>query len=416
MPPRRSEDVAVGAFVLVTVVVGLLLPPLGVILFAPARPFFAFPGFQVSAWALPGLALAAALALCAPRALRLQPAPFALTTALLALAVRICVNVARHGPGELARPFTGAHARDEYPAAAGFARDDPAAFIDRFADLVPLLPTHPAGHPPGPTLLTALIDAAWPLTALILVCGASTAPLVYLLGRRVTGEQAARVAALLWVFMPSVILDGATSMDALFAMVACAATVLLVAQRLATGAVAVAAGALLSYALLAVPVWAGIVVWLGAGWRRGMAVLAAGAAGIGLLVLALWWGYGYEPIGAYEATRRRYLTGIGGLRPDAYWLFGDIAAFLIAAGIAVLPALARSLRARNAAAVALLAVMLLGAASGYSEAEVERIWLFMTPWAAVAAAPHLGGIRLSYVLLALTAQAAGAELLFGTVW
>ena len=144
-------------------------------------------------------------------------------------------------------------------------RADPGAFLRDYPHLTHVLPEHAAGHPPGPTLLAGLLaqaglPGAWPEVALVLGLGAATAPLTWLLARTLLDERPALLATLVWAFAPSVLIESATSMDAVFAFVATAAALLLVRGRVVLGAVAAAAATFLSYALAAVPAWAAIVV------------------------------------------------------------------------------------------------------------------------------------------------------------
>jgi hypothetical protein len=416
----RAPELGACALVAAAVVAGRVLPRAGVDLHAPWPPFYAFPNARVTPWLALAAAGAIAAALAGGRVLALPPRRFALAAAAVALAARVAVNLARHGPAELARPFAGPQGDDEYVAAAPLVAADPAGFVDRFADFVPTLPTHPAGHPPGPSLLAGLLEGAglggaWPLTVVVLAAGAATAPLTYALGRRVGDERSARMAALLASFAPAALLEGATSMDAVFAAVAVAAAALLVAGRAALGGVAAAAGAALSYALLAVPVWAGIVLALTRGRRAATVAAAAAALAVAALAAGAAVLLGYEPIGALEATRARYVAGLGGVRPYGYWVVGDLAAFLVALGVPTALALARATADRRPAALALAAIALTAALSGATKAEVERIWLFMVPLAAVAAAPALRR-HPTAVLLLLAAQALAVEVLFNTVW
>src|SRR5262249_48045707 len=53
----------------------------------------------------------------------------------------------------------------------------------------------------------------------------------------------------------------------------------------------------------------------------------------------------------------------------------------------------RALERRDAAAVALALVLVIAAGSGYAKAEVERIWLFLVPLAAVSIGPLLRQAR-----------------------
>ena len=66
-----------------------------------------------------------------------------------------------------------------------------------FASLLPYLPTHTKGNPPGPVVAMHLlgITSADRLAAVCIALGALTAPLGYALGRTLGGERRGRVAA-----------------------------------------------------------------------------------------------------------------------------------------------------------------------------------------------------------------------------
>jgi len=140
----------------------------------------------------------------------------------------------------------------------------------------------------------------------------------------------------------------------------------------------------------------------------GVAVLALHAA-LALLT-------GYDPLAAYEQTRERYFAGVGRDQPYAYWVFANIAAFLLALGIPAMLGVVRGVRNALPEALALALIVLLATCSGYTKAEVERIWVFMTPFAAIAAAPHLRRLPLTLVLVLPAAQALATELLYNTYW
>jgi hypothetical protein len=53
---------------------------------------------------------------------------------------------------------------------------------------------------------------------------------------------------------------------------------------------------------------------------------------------------------------------------------------------------------------------------GYTKAETERIWLFMVPFACVAAASALPRRWLAPVLVLLGVQALAVEVLLYTIW
>jgi hypothetical protein len=121
-------------------------------------------------------------------------------------------------------------------------------------------------------------------------------------------------------------------------------------------------------------------------------------------------------IAAARATAERYSVGAGHRRSYWFWLVGDPAAFGLGLGVPALLALVRSIRERFPPALALGTIVAAGALSGATKGEVERIWLFLTPFAAIAAAPVAARWRLPAVLGLLTVQALATEILFRTPW
>jgi hypothetical protein len=175
----------------------------------------------------------------------------------------------------------------------------------------------------------------------------------------------------------------------------------------------------MSYSLAAVPLWALVVIWRRRSVREAAGLAVACLAGVVGIDAALHIWLGFDPVAAFRATQSRYLHGPGtlaGSRPLSFWLPGDIAAFLAGLGVPVIVAFARTLADRRPETWALLLIMAAGAASGYTKGEVERIWLFMVPLAAIATAPVVGRWRLGWVLPVLAAQAVVVELAFATVW
>jgi hypothetical protein len=127
-------------------------------------------------------------------------------------------------------------------------------------------------------------------------------------------------------------------------------------------------------------------------------IAAVATAGI-LAILAV--AFGYDPLAAVLATRDAYEHGIGGRRPYLYWVIGAPAAFLIVLGPLLAERLLRGVELGGAAARAVALCVLLSALSGVIEAEGERILQFLTPLAAVAAAPYARSRRWVFVGLAL---------------
>ena len=416
--------VGVLAGVALTVVVGVTLDRRGVMLGTPLPPFVGDLEPRVAWLAAPVAALLAAAALLAPRlgAPRLSPWAFALATLVLAVVLRVALSTARHGPGGWFYVFdTSFEAPNEYLPALPALSYGAGVFLDRFAETIPSLPVHSAGHPPGLLLVMyALgIDGPRALAALLIGVGALAVPLTYALGRELLGEGRARIAALLLVFAPSALHAGATSADALFATLGVLAAVGLLARPVVArtaGAAALAVSALFSYALLAVGAWATLVVLRRAGLLRAVALGLACAAALTALAAGLWAVTGYDAVGALRATDQVYGFSVATMRPYAYWVVGSPAAWLAAMGPPLAWYALRALAAGRTPALALAAVILVAAVLGFSKAETERIWVFFVPLACVAAAEVLPPERLRLVLVLLAAQAFAVELLLVTVW
>jgi hypothetical protein len=428
--PRRAPSgdllpILVVAALAATLAVGLLARAAGVNWGAPAQPLFVVWRPVVSAWELLAVAALGAALLAALRLRRaaLAPLPFAAALFGLTLLARLGLNLARRGPEDWYHVFvvreTG-EGRLEYLPALSELRDGVGPFLDRFDALVPGLPVHPSGHPPGMvlTLHWLGIDSAQAAAALAIGVGALATPVLYALARDLFDEATARTAALLFVFVPTSLLYGATSADALFATLGLLAAVGLVSARrslVLAGAAMLAIASFYSYALLGVGAWAVLVRWrrfgLGAALRAG-ALCAAAVVGFYLLLLATT---GFDVLAAIRATEDAYREGIASIRPYAFWLFGSPAAFLFMLG-AVTWFAARALAVRETTALALAAVILVSVVGGYTKAETERIWLFLVPLACLAAARGLRGGALAPVLVALALQAIAIQVLVDTRW
>jgi hypothetical protein len=431
MPTRRLGDrtvLAGAALAVMTFAVGVLVERTGLQLGTPYPPFNEFwaPRIELG-WSLAaGLVLAATVA-ALPALLRRPRAPlgFALAVAGLALAVRLLVAAARHGPEGWYRvldadlSFEGAN---EYLPALGATEQGPGFLLDRFAELVPSLPVHAAGHPPGMLLVLDALGITTPegMAALCIGVGALGASATYALGRATLGDESrARTAALLFVLAPSAVLMGAVTADALFATLGTGAAALLVARgtrERAVGALALALSSLFTWALLALGAIAVLVVLARDGLRRAVALAAACGVALVALHAALAAVTGWDPIGAVIATERVYREGIATIRPYWFWLFGSPVAFAVAAGLPVIAWALRALAAGHAVAVALLAVVLVAAVAGFTKGEVERIWVIFVPALCVAAASALPERRLVLAGALLAVQALGAELLLESLW
>jgi hypothetical protein len=418
---RRALPAAAFAAMALTVAVGLWLARHdGRELGLPFPPFIGRWDPTASAWALAAAALLGLAVWGAPRLLALRPAAFAGAVFALTLALRLALGAASRGTAEWSRVFdpAGFEGPNEYLPALAALQYGPGFFLDRFAELVPALPVHAAGHPPGLLLVMDAfgIDTPAALAALCIAGGALVAPLAYAVGRHVTGDHHARLAALLTAAAPSVLLFGATSADALFATIGLLAAWPYAARRTLAGAVTLAVASLFAWSLLAIGAWAAVLAWR----RDGVtAMLRLGALSAAVLVAchaAFALLTGFDPIGTLRATEQVYRFGIAGERPYWFWLPGSPTAFLLMLGIPIAWLALRALAAGEDAAIAIFTVLLVAALAGFTKAEVERIWLAFAPLVCLAAATALRDRHLRPVLALLAAHALAWELLWNTVW
>jgi hypothetical protein len=172
----------------------------------------------------------------------------------------------------------------------------------------------------------------------------------------------------------------------------------------------------MSWALLAVGAWAVLVRTQRDGWRAALRTAAACGLAVAAVDGALAGLWGYDPIGTLRATEAVYRASLATSRPYAFWAFGSPVAWGVMLGLPLAAAGLRGLRAGDAAARALAAVLVIAAVGGFTKAETERIWLMFVPRASVAAAPHVRPRRLTLIVALLLAQGLAVELLMDTVW
>lgn len=258
--------------------------------------------------------------------------------------------------------------------------------------------THVGGHPPGALLVFAGLariglGGPWPAALLCVAVGASAAAAAVVAVRAVVDEQTALRAAPFVALAPAAVWL-AVSADALFLGVSAWGIALLVlAGTRGSDAAAVAGGLLMGAALFltygALPL--GVLAVTAVLLRRTLRPLVLSAVAV-LAVHAVFLALGFDWFEGLAVTLDRVADGAGGRRHEVYFLVANVAAFLLALGPAVLPAvrrLARRDRLWLLVGPALVAVAL-AELSGRSKGEVERIWLPFTPWLLIACArlPH----------------------------
>jgi hypothetical protein len=409
---------AAAAVAVATVTAGAVLSAGGIDLGLPSPPFIGRWDPQAGAWLLIALACFALAVALVPRALAAAPVPFALSLFGGALVLRLALSAARTGPSEWDHVFT-AHSFEgpnEYlPALPSFAYGT-RFFLDRFAQLVPSLPVHAAGHPPGLllTMHALSLDTPGRLAAFCIGVGALSAPLTYALGRRVLDDRGARVAGGLMALAPGALLFGATSADAVYLTLGLLAAIPLLSRRLAVqaiGGVVLGVVSLFAWSLLALAAWAAILMLARDGLRPALRLALVAGAGALALHVAFATLTGFDPVGTLHATSRVYELGIAARRPYAFWVFGSPVAFGLVLG---LPITWLALRSSAPEALAIAAVIAISTIAGLTKAETERIWLFLAPLVCLAAAPLVRRHRTLAAALAVQALAYGA--LMNTVW
>ncbi len=293
-------------------------------------------------------------------------------------------------------------------------------------------PAHVAGHPAGAVLTFVGLDriglggGAW-AGAFVITAGSSVAAAALVALRALAGEDFARTAAPFLVLTPGAVWVG-TSADGYFAAVAAWALALLALACTAKSRTGRAVSALGSGLLLGLAVYLSYGLTLLAVPALAVLIAARTARPLPLLLLGLavapacftlagfdWWD-------AYRLLKVRYYQGSGGIRPYAYWLWGDLGTVVAAAGLASFaglrrvfaqaPGTVRAWRrgaAGTAGAVVLPCALVLAVVaadlSGMSKAETERIWLPFTLWlpatAALLPAPGRRGWLAAQAALAL---------------
>lgn len=321
--------------------------------------------------------------------------------------------------------------------------DSIGAFLAGYVRNMPNLSLHGSHFPPGHALLLYAVGkifgfGTFAAGATVLVLFAAGAVVAWLAIEELFPGRPARQAALLLLACPSALDFACTSMDAVFFLVAALAlrSGLRAFSERGTRRQAVETGVLLLAAaffsfsafplglvLLFYGCFAGrhalgrtaIRLALTGGSFAASTILLHGATGFAL------WSCVAEARRSGLELMSRAVDG----DPRAYFAqfdYGNLVAFAIGAGIALLPAVVERLRARKILAdpwtpAALLAFAAMSFAGIYFM-ETERVWLFALPWvaaAAVAAGPF-DGPSMRLLLASGLVQALAMEIGLFTLW
>ncbi|MGD9485913.1 hypothetical protein WDH52_22140 [Streptomyces sp. TRM70308] len=262
-------------------------------------------------------------------------------------------------------------------------------------------PAHVAGHPPGALLTFVWLDriglsgGAW-AGVFCVVAASSAAAAAVVTVRALAGADLARRAAPFLVLAPAAVWLG-TSADGYFTGVSAWAVALLALA--ATGRArrpwlaALGSGLLFGWTLylsygLTLMALIGVAVLVAARTARPLPWVLLGVAPVvaAFTLAGFWWLEGYLTL------HERYYQGAAGVRPYAYYVWGNLAAQVVSVGVAGVAGVRRAAaRARRPSPLVLLvagAVLAMAVAdlSGMSKAETERIWLPFALWVLPAAA------------------------------
>src|SRR5574341_1827731 len=201
----------------------------GVPFSTPSWPwYFSFPFYifwwprMAPGWLALGLPVAAVAAVGVV-AVHRAPARRALRVALTALLLAVltlAIGLLRQGPPGWWEPLAY---HGEYPGGVGVVAGAGGirAFLGRFPDLLPSLPGHATGHPPGPMVFYTLVASVRPGVAAAALATVAVGCLGAVnaggLGHDELGDAGGRLTLALWALSPVVILYTATSADTVFA-------------------------------------------------------------------------------------------------------------------------------------------------------------------------------------------------------
>ncbi|GIV90057.1 MAG: hypothetical protein KatS3mg055_2575 [Chloroflexus sp.] len=365
----------------------------------------------------------------------LQPVPVVIYTFIGALVLPVMFDIAVHGPDAPIALF-----RDspyEYLRDTPYVAGDPIGFMTNFETIAPMLSVHGSTHPPGAILFLWLIEQVFgpgPVATSWLTIGLTALmPLVAVwLGWRLGGGQLALAAGIVAVVMPGQMVYGVTSLDGVFSLlIAVGAAAFFLAleppYRLWLAVVAglsIAAALFMTYATTQL-FFFGVAAAAFAlarhrqiyGWRMTLLMIVrqgAVAAGVVVVIyLMIFLMTGFNVISAARtATQingemmerfREYGPPPTPFLPPSYDYYLRFAAanlvsylvFLTPWILAALSALYLRARAEHwqpmwAALLGSLGAFVLGMwLSGLFNREVERIWMFTYPLAAVVTAYYL---------------------------
>jgi hypothetical protein len=269
---------------------------------------------------------------------------------------------------------------------------------------------------------------------MVLVAFAAGIVAAYAAMREIGGERAARVGALMLLAAPSMLDHACTSIDALF--MACASGVWWCASRAFRPGGHVGFAVLLGVGLMLAtcvsfstfPVGLAVTIFGLARWRTSLGRLVVVG---GVYVVCAWVleaSTGFSIVACLRAAQEHAEALMGPVIANtaratwAYRTYGNVVAFLIGAGVAIVAVVGVRLRARPVAldrwSVAALITLGVMACAPIYYMETERIWVFAMPWmaAVVVGGGGVDDASLRRLLAAGAVQSVVMEGMLFTYW
>jgi hypothetical protein len=276
---------------------------------------------------------------------------------------------------------------------------DIAAMLRTFADHIltdqpGFWSTHVGAHPPGVFLTFVLLDriglGGGGPSGVVVMLAASTACVAVAVTVRALGhEDLARRALPFGVLLPGAVWMG-VSADGMFAAVLAWGVALLAIGATRRPSAALAGGLVLGFSLylsygLAVAGLIPLAVLVATRNLRAAALAVLGAAAVvaAFTLAGFWW------LDGFAKVQITYAQSIAKTRPYSHFVWANLGAAVFVTGLAVVAGLRRMLTLPRSVALlvgAAVAALLLADLSGYSKAEVERIWLPFVVWLVVPCA------------------------------
>jgi hypothetical protein len=423
-------------------------------------PLHAEVDVRISLWLVPALLVLGSYLLLARKLVLSDRVPSAVLLAVsivyfIAIGLSVAMIDAHEVKGKPRQPIIEPYSRTEWEYYGDVPTVDrvggPAAFLGRYAKprLFTTLSLHAQTHPPGGVLFLWAVSKLfgynlWSASLATVAFTALVVLPVFGLARELCGEAVARCAVVFFLVAPNFVMFTTTSMDGPFSLLP-VTSVYFFYRALrrpvfaALCGLALAGAALMTYATVFIALFFAALALLERERFRPVARTLAIALGVFLAAhVLLFLATGYHPVAAARAAmahdEEMVGTGYESLGRYLNLSVANLAAFLIGVGIPLTTAWLRETLAvvrrrlsggpADAFVAAYSVSLVLIAFSTLFTLEVERIWLFMVPFVAVAAARHVvalmeGGASTFpfYWTAVLTAvQLVGFEALLQTAW